>query len=125
MSGAEPAGNETMTLIGFAGQPCAPAGQVAASIAIASSVRRARVTILSSPRSAHRRRGELGHHASREELRRAQRFLQGQVAEGEAREDVVDAALGRLAGDRLAYGPRRSGDRLAALHDPVEVLGIL
>src|SRR5438034_7815514 len=75
-------------------------------------------------RSAHRSGRELGDHASREELRRAQRFLQGQVAEGEAREDVVDAALRRLAGDRLAHRLRRSGDRLPALHDPVEILGV-
>src|SRR5256885_8674458 len=47
---------------------------------------------------------ELGDHSSREELRRAQRFFQGQVAEGEAREDVVDAALRRLRSEERRVG---------------------
>src|SRR5256885_12868925 len=55
-------------------------------------------------RSAHRSGRELGDHASREELRRAQRFFQGQVAEGEAREDVVDAALRRLRSEERRVG---------------------
>src|SRR5256885_9238139 len=36
---------------------------------------------------AHGRGGELGHHAQGKELRGVERFLQGQVAEGEARKD--------------------------------------
>src|SRR2546423_10346429 len=75
MSGAEPAGNETMTLIGFAGQPCALAGQVATSVAVAPRARPARLPILSSPRSAHRHGRELGHHRPSEELSPAHRIL--------------------------------------------------
>src|SRR5882762_6390103 len=75
-------------------------------------------------RSGHRCGRELGHHSLSEQLRRLQRFFEREVAEGEAREDVVDAALRRLAGDRVAHGLRRSGDRLPARHDSVEVLGV-
>src|SRR5258708_2548988 len=81
-------------------------------------------TLVMSGRGRSARVRELGQHAPREEVRRVQRFLQGQVAEGQAREDVVDAALGRLPRNRLAHRLRRSGDRLPALHDSVEVLGV-
>src|SRR6266581_452867 len=88
------------------------------------SVSTIRTFVISGPQSGHRRGRELGHHAPGEHIRRVQRFLQGEVAEGKAREDVVDAALRRLAGDRVAHRLRRSGDALAALHDSVELFGI-
>src|SRR5256885_17123688 len=75
MSGAEPAGNETMTLIGFAGQVCALAGQVAASVAIARSGCRGGPPNFSPPPPAHPHGRELRPHRLSEELRRAQRFL--------------------------------------------------
>src|SRR6267142_2588203 len=81
-------------------------------------------TFVMSARSGHRRGREPGHHGLGEEVRRVQRFFERKVAEGEAREDVVDAALHRLALDRFAHGLRRSGDRLPALHDSVQVLGV-
>src|SRR5436309_8420291 len=81
-------------------------------------------TFVISGRSGHRHGRELGHHSLSEQLRRLKRLFEGEVAEGEAREDVVDAALRRLAGDCVAHGLRRSGDRLPARHDSVEVLGV-